>query len=104
MRAAVTAAAEVARLNHSISTIGTDSGDTSRPVNPDTESVLMTEVCDIPNTCTNICSVCCNVDVTTGPTHLEEANLMYMQSIQNLHYGVGHIAPERRQHLVKKRQ
>ena len=88
VRAAVTAAAEVARLNQNISTAQTDSRGASGYANPETESGFATEVCDISNTYTNICSVCFNVDVTTGPTQLEEANLTYMskvQAIQNLH-------------------
>ena len=92
-------------MNESISTADIDSRDASGSANPDTESAFTTEVCDKSNTYTNICSVCFNVDVTTGPTQLEEASLTYMskvQAIQNLLYCVGHIAPEKLQHLVEK--
>ena len=88
VRAAVTAEAGVARLNQSISTTETDSGDAIGSVNPDSEYVFTTEVCDTLNMYTNICNVCFNVDITTGPTKLEEADLTYMsmvQAIQNLH-------------------
>ena len=47
--------------------------------------------------------MCFNVDVTTGPTQLEEADLTYMskvQAIQNLQY----CAPARLQHLVENGQ
>ena len=93
---AAAAAVEETRANQSISTIETDSGDTNGPANPNTESAFTTEVCGTSNAYTNKCSVCFNVDVTTGPTQLEEANLTYMsmiQAIQNLHYCFGLIAP-----------
>ena len=91
MRSAVTAAAEVAIANQSISTIEKDSGDSNGTANPDTESAFATEVCDTSNLYTNICSVCCNDYDIAGPTQLEEANLTYIskvQAIQNLLYCV----------------
>ena len=64
-------------------------------------------MCDTQSTFTNICDVCLNVEVIIGPNQLEEANITYlikMQAIQNLHYCVGHIAPERLRHLVENGQ
>ena len=69
----------------------------------DHESASTVEVVNTHNTYTNIYDVCFNVEVVTGPTQLEEANMAYMtktQAIQNLHYCVGDIASERLQHLV----
>ena len=71
------------------------------------EVAFTAEVSDIHNTYTNICDVYDNVDITTGPTQLEEANMIYMtkaQAIQNLHYCVGHVAPERLQRLFEDGQ
>ena len=107
MRAAVTAVAKVERFNQAIAASEPDSGETNGTANLDTESAFTTEVCDTSNIHTNMGSVCCNIDVTTGPTQLEEANLTYIskvQAIQNLHYCVGHISPERLQHLVENGQ
>ena len=75
--------------------------------NSDHESAFTTEVYDTQNTRTHICDVCFNVDVSTGPSQLEEANLAYItkaQDIQNLHYCMGHIASKRLQHLVENGQ
>ena len=98
MRAAVTAAAEVTRANQTIATSQPGAGNNNGAGKPDTDSAFVSELYDKSNTYINICGVCFNVDVTTGPTQLEEANLTFMskvQAIQNLHYCVGHIAPER---------
>ena len=70
----------------------------------DYDSAFNTEVRDTQNTHTRICDVSLNVDVTTGPTQFEEANLTHMtkaQAIQNMHYCVGHIAPGGLRHLVE---
>ena len=107
MRAAVTAAAEIARSNQNTSDAHNDSGDASGSAHPKNESAFTTEVCDTSKTYTNICSVCFNADVTTGLTQLEEANLTYMskmQTIPNLNCCVGHIAHKRLQHLVENGQ
>ena len=64
-------------------------------------------MCDTQNTNTHTYAIRFNVDIATGPTQLEEANLTYMtksQAIQNLHYCVGDIAPERLQHLIENGQ
>ena len=83
------------QLNQNTSNAQTDSGDDRGSANPDTEFAITAEVCDTSNTYTNLCSVCFNFDVTTGPIQLEEGNLTYMskvQAIQNLHYCVGGAA------------
>ena len=85
---AVAAAAAVKRSSQGSPTTEDDWGDLSLPGNLDAESAFSIEVCDIPKTNTSICCVSCNVDVITGPTKLEDANLIYMskaQAIQNLH-------------------
>ena len=92
--AALTAAAEVARLNQSQSTIETNFGDASGSANPDTESEFTTEECNTPNTYTKKymqCMLQCR-DQSKG------------QVIQNLHNCIGHIAPERLLHLVENGQ
>ena len=107
MREAVAAAAEMARANQSTANSGTSSGNTNESASPGTESVFTTEACYTSRTYTNIYSVCFNVDVTTGPNQLEEANLTFMsklQAIQNSHDCVEHIASERLQHLVENGQ
>ena len=75
--------------------------------NMDYDSAFNTEMCDSENTYTNICDLCNNVKLTTGPTQLEESDMTLMkmaQAIQNLHYCVGLIAPARLQHLVENGQ
>ena len=106
MRAAVTAAAEMIRLNQNLSMSKPPPG-TPADLPIRILSLFTTEVGDTSNTYINICCVCFNVDVTTGTTQLEEANLNYLskvQAIQNLHYCMGHIAPERLQYLVENGQ
>ena len=75
--------------------------------NTDYDSAFRTEDCYSQNFRTNICDVCFNVDVITGPTQLEEANITYVtktQAVKNLHWCVRHIAPERLQHLAENGQ
>ena len=79
---AIAAAAPLARLNQATCTTEAGSGDTIGPANPDNESAFITEECDTPTTYTNICSLCCNVDVITGSTQPEEDNLAYMSKIR----------------------
>ena len=48
--------------------------------------------------------VCFNVDIFKGPSEIEEAHAAYIskrQAIENLHYTIGQIAPERMQHMVE---
>ena len=111
IRTAVAAAASVARENQVVSQVAStpaeDWGAPDVPDDFDHESAFTAEVVNIQNTSTHLCDVCFNVDVITGPTQLQEANMTYMtkaQAIQNLHYCVGHIAPERLQHLVENGQ
>ena len=106
------AAAAAARDNQTATqaTTSTEEEDFGTPTfieNMDYDSAFNTEVCDSQNTYTHICDVCNNVDITTGPSQLKDANITYttkVKAIQNLHYCVGHISPERLQHLVEKGQ
>ena len=91
IRAAVSAAAAVTRATQAASqvssSIAEDWGVPSPPDETDHESAFTTVVLGTQNTYTNVCNVCNNVDITTGPTQLEEANMTYMrkaQAIQNL--------------------
>ena len=111
MRAVVAAAAAVARENQVVSQIALTPvevwGAPDVPDDFDHESAFTVEVVNTHNTYTNICDVCFSVEVTTGPTQLREVNMAYKtkaQAIQNLHYCVGHIAPERLQHLMENGQ
>ena len=48
-----------------------------------------------------------HVDILKGPLQLEEAHAAFIfkvHAIQNLHYTVSHISPERMQHLVENGQ
>ena len=48
-----------------------------------------------------------NVDIFKGPSQIEEAHAAYtskVQAIENLHYTIDHIAPEKMQHLVESGQ
>ena len=102
------AAAAVARENQAVSQVAsTPAEDSDVPDNFDHESVFTAEVIDTHNTYTKISDVCFNVDAMTGPSQLEEADMVYMtkaQAVQNLHYCVGHLAPEREHHLVANGQ
>ena len=79
MSAVVTAVAELAKANQDTATPEPGTRDTNVTGNPDTESAFITEVYDTSNTYKNICSVWYNVDVTSGPIQLEEANLFLCQ-------------------------
>ena len=51
--------------------------------------------------------MCFNVDIFKGPSQIEEAHAAYISEVQadeNLHYTIGHIAPERMQYLVENGQ
>ena len=60
-----------------------------------------------PQKFANVCSVCFIVDIFKGPLQIDEAHAAYIskvKAIENMHYTIGHISPEKMQHLVENGQ